>query len=187
MVPHRDVLVVTGSEDVDGLAKMAELAEAATSDTRFMTAIPVRLQWDEWVPFRLPEGHSLHSRFEYLRYLSITRDYDEQKTLLDQLHERNDEAVFVASYTATQNSETGKVSSYCIWSKDVLTLLPEADVVHFFDDSNSGDGRIVAIAPWGSVREVVGGLMQRQDLCPPRYLVDAFPHREQLAELGRSD
>ena len=64
MVPHRDVLVVTGSEDVDGLAKMAELAEAATSDTRFMTAIPVRLQWDEWVPFRLTKGHPLHSRFE---------------------------------------------------------------------------------------------------------------------------
>ncbi len=87
MVPHRDVFIVTVSEDVDGLAKMAELVESVTSDTRFMTAIPVRLQWDQWVAFRLPEGHPLHSRFEYLRYQSNTRDYDEQKTLLDQLHE----------------------------------------------------------------------------------------------------
>ncbi len=130
-------------------------------------------------------GHSLQSRFEYLRYQSITRDYEEQQTLLDQLHERNDEDVFVASYTATQNEET--VSSYCVWSKDVLTLLPEADVVHFFDDSKSGDDKIVAIASWSRLREVVGGLMQRQDICPPRYLVDEFPNSEQLAELGRSD
>ncbi len=182
-VPHRDVLIVTGSEDVDGLAKMAELAEAATSDTRFMTAIPVRLQWDERVPFRLPEGHSLHSRFEYLRYQSITRDYDEQKTLLDQFHERNDEDVFVASYTATQGQDTGKVSSYCVWSKGVLTLLPEVDCVHFFDDSMSGDDKIVAIASWGRVVEIVGGMMRKQEMCPPRYLVDEFPSREQLAEL----
>ena len=187
MVPHRDVLVVTGSEDVDGLAKMAELAEAATSDTRFMTAISVRLQWDEWVPFRLPVGHSLHSRFEYLRYQSITRDYEEQQTLLDQLHERNDEDVFVASYTTTQNQDTGKVSSYCVWSKDVLTLLPEADRVHLFDDSMSGDDKIVAIATWDRVLEIAGGLMQRQDMCPPRYLADAFPSSEELAELVRSD
>ena len=187
MVPHRDVLIVTGSEDVDGLAKMAELAEAATLDTRFMTAIPVRLQWDQWVPFRLPEGHSLQPRFEYLRYQSITRDYDEQKTLLDQIHEHTGEDVFIASYTATQNEETGKVSSYCVWSKDVLTLLPEADVVHFFDESKSGDERIVAIAPWGRVCEVVGTMMRKQDMCPPRYLVDEFPSREELAELGRSD
>ena len=183
----KNVLIVTGSEDVDGLAKMAELAEAATSDTRFMTAIPVRLQWDQWVPFRLPEGHSLQSRFEFLRYQSITRDYDEQKTLLDQLHERNDEDVFVASYTATQNQETGKVSSYSVWSKDVLTILPEVDCVHFFDDSMSGDDKIAAIASWGRVVEIVGGLMRKQEMCPPRYLVDEFPSREQLAELVRSD
>ena len=187
MVPHRDVLVVTGSEDVDGLAKMAELAEAAASDTRFMTAIPVRLQWDQWVPFRLPEGHSLHSRFELLRYQSITRDYEEQQTLLDQLHERNDEDVFVASYTATQNQETGKVSSYCVWSKDVLTLLPEADRVHFYDDALPGDDKIAASASWGRVLEIVGGMMGKQETCPPRYLVDEFPNREELEELVRSD
>ncbi len=165
---------------------MAELAEAATSDTRFMTAIPVRLQWDKWVSFRLTKGHSLQSRFEYLRYQSITRDYDEQKTLLDQLHERNEEDVFVASYTATQNSETGKVSSYCVCSKGVVTLLPEADAVHFFDDELSEEEKLVGSASWDRVLEITGGMMRKQGMCPPRYLVDAFPSREQLAELVRS-
>ncbi len=107
--------------------------------------------------------------------------------MLDQLHERNEEDVFVASYTATQNQETGKVSSYCVWSKDVLTLLPEADAVHFFDDELSEEEKLVGSASWDRVLEIVGGMMQRQDMCPPRYLVDAFPSREQLAELVRSD
>ena len=99
----------------------------------------------------------------------------------------NDEDVFVASYTATQSQGTGKVSSYCVWSKDVVTLLPDVDCVHFFDDSKSGDDKLVATASWGRVREVAGGMMKKQDMCPPRYLVAAFPSREQLAELGRSD
>lgn len=187
IVPHRDVLIVTGSEDVEGLAKMAELAEAASSDTRFMTAIPVRLQWEQWVPFRLPEGHSLHPRFEVLRYQSITRDRDEQKTLLDQLHERNDEDVFVASYTATQDQDTGKVQSYCVWSKGVLTLLPETDLVHFYNDELSEEERLVGSASWGRVVEILGNVMKRHNMCPPRYIVDAFPSRDQLAELVRSD
>ena len=183
MVPHRDVLVVTGSEDVAGLEKMAELTESATSGSRFMTGIPVRLQWDQWVPFRLAEGHRLQSRFEFLRYQSITRDYEEQQELLNQVHERNDEDIFVASYTATQHQETGEASSYCVWSKGVLTLLPETDLVHFFDDDLPDDEKIVATAPWSRVREVVGGLMQRQQMCPPRYLVDDFPNRKQIEEL----
>jgi len=55
-----------GSVPVDHLTQ----TEDAIAEARFMTAIPARLQWDEWVPFPLPEGHS---RFEYLRYQSITR------------------------------------------------------------------------------------------------------------------
>ena len=93
----------------------------------------------------------------------------------------------VPSYTATQSQDTGKVQSDCVWSKDVLTLLPEVDCVHFYDDSLSEDDKLVATASWGRVCAVVGGLKQCRDMCPPRYLVDAFPSREQLEELVRSD
>ena len=107
--------------------------------------------------------------------------------MLDQLHERNDEDVFVASYTATRRTDTGKVQSDCVWSKDVLTLLPEADLVHFFDNSLSEDDKLVVTATWDRVLEITGTMMRKQDMCPPRYLVDEFPSREQLAELVRSD
>ena len=64
--------------------------------------------------------------------------------------------MFVASYTATQNEETGKVQSDCVWSKDVVTLLPEADVVHFSDDNLSEDDKLVGSATWDRVVEIVG-------------------------------
>ena len=77
--------------------------------------------------------------------------------------------------------------SYCVWSKDVLTLLPEADVVHFFDDNLSKDNKLAGSASWGRVLQIAADVMRKQDVCPPRYLVDAFPNREELAELVRSD
>ena len=61
---------------------MAELADDAASQARFMTAIPVRLQWNEWVPFQLPEDHELGPRFELLRAQTFARDYDEQQASL---------------------------------------------------------------------------------------------------------
>ena len=95
------------------------------------------------------------------------------------------ESVFTMPRNTHQ--ETGKVSSYCVWSKDVVTLLPESDLVHFFDDNLSEDDKLVATASWGRVLEIAGGMMRKQDTCPPRYLVDAFPSCEELAELVRSD
>lgn len=48
MVPNRDTLLITGSEDLDGLKMMADLGEKALEDLRPMYAIPMRLEGDEW-------------------------------------------------------------------------------------------------------------------------------------------
>lgn len=179
MVPHRDLFIVTGSEDIKGLEQMANLSDQAMSEARFMTAIPVRLESDRWIPFRPPEGHPLRNRFDLLRAQSILRDYSEQKDLLDKLNELTSEGAFVASYVATQDEKTGKIRTYCTWSKGVETLLPIAEKVYFFDDGKPEDQRLVGV-PWERVREVAGHLMKKQDLCPPRFLVRDFPEAAML-------
>jgi hypothetical protein len=185
MVPHRDVLIVTGSDDVNGLRVMADLTEKVLSEPRFMTAIPARLRWDEWVDFRLPADHALHDRFELLRTQTNLRDYDEQKSLLDRLHEKTGEDVFVASYTAVQDKESGKISSYSVWSKEVVSLLPRSDTVHFFEPDPTGrDQHTIGSAPWERVLEVAGSLLKEMNLFPERYLVTEFPSRDQLARLA---
>ena len=150
-----------------------------------MTAIPVRLQWNEWVPFQLPEDHGLGPRFELLRAQTFARDYDEQQASLEAIHERDGKDIFVASYSAARKEETGTIQSYCVWSKDVVALLPRTDIVYFYDDDAPGEDHIVATASWERVQAVAPNLMTNQDLCPPRYLVESFPSKEQLAELGR--
>jgi hypothetical protein len=185
MVPHRDVLIVTGSEDVKGLGVMADLTEKALAEPRFMTAIPARLRWDEWVPLSLPPDHPLHHRFELLRVSTVLRDYDEQKSLLDQLHEKTGEDVFVASYSAVQDKDSGKVESYSVWSKEVVSLLPRSDTVHFFEpDPTGGDQHTIRSAPWERVREVAGSLLKEMNLFPERYLVTDFPTPDQVSRMA---
>jgi hypothetical protein len=183
MVPHRDLLIVTGSEDVPGLERMAALSEAALSGARFMSAIPVCLQWDRWIPFRLPEDHRLRGRFELLRAHTLLRDYGEQGRLLEQLHEKTGEDIFVATYSATQDEKTGQIRSYCVWSKGVRALLPRAETVYFFDGERPEAERIVG-APWKRVQELAGSLMIEQAISPTRYLVQEFPTREMLAKMA---
>jgi hypothetical protein len=186
MVPNRDTLIVTGSEDVQGMSKMADLTERAMSEPRFMTGIPVQLQWDRWIPLRLDPAHPLYSRFELLRLHSTARDYAEQKSLLERLHEKTGQDIYVAEFNAVQNPETGKLRSYCVWSKDVVSFLPRADQICFYDDDRPADERIVALASWGRVREVVGDSMVQTISYPERYLVESFPTAEELARIGHS-
>ena len=185
MVPHRDALIITGSEDVNGLAKMVDLTDDAASETRFMTAIPVRLQWNEWVPYELPDDHELAPRFELLRAQTFARNYDEQHASLEALHECCGKDIFVASYSAARKEDIGAIESYCVWSKNLVSLLPQTDIVYFYDDDAPEEDQLVATASWERVQAVVPNLMMKQNLCPPRYLVDTFPSKEQLAELGR--
>jgi hypothetical protein len=70
----------------------------------------------------------------------------------------------------------------CIWTKDVITLLPKTDLVHFFDAEKK---KMVAIAEWDRVVEIVGDLMLEQGMYPERYLVQDFPTGEQLGWLGK--
>jgi hypothetical protein len=189
MVPHRDLLIVTGSEDPRGLKAMAELTQKAASEARFMTAIPVRLQWTEWVPFELPAGHPHLETFALLRAQSILRDYDEQSELLERLYEQRCDDTFVASYTATRDGGTGRIESYCVWPKGVESLLPRADTVYFYDGGDQIDGEPFG-APWQAVVEVVGELMTKEDLLPERFRVERFPTDRQLgilAERARKD
>ena len=66
MVPNRDPLYLTGSEDEVGLAMMAELASQALNEPYALSGIPLILDegaWADWMP---PEDHPLHRRFRQI-------------------------------------------------------------------------------------------------------------------------
>jgi hypothetical protein len=107
----------------------------------------------------------------------------EQKELLDTMHEKTGQDIFVASFSAMQHGETGEITSYSVWSKGADGLLPRTDLVHFYV-AKGKEGEIEATADWDTVMRIAGDLMKPQGIYPERYRVKEFPSDEQLRRLG---
>jgi uncharacterized protein YtpQ (UPF0354 family) len=177
MVPNRDTLLITGSDDQAGLAIMSEYAKKALAQ-RPITGIAFRLDGEDWQPWLPPTGHSLFSTYQMLHLQSIAQDYAEQKALLDKLHEKSGSDLFVASYSAGERD--GVIHTHCVWAKGVPTLLPKTDFVVCMKQQTAEGAMIL---PWSALVEVVGDLMKEEDIYPPRFRVESFPSDEQLKRL----
>jgi Protein of unknown function (DUF1444) len=188
MVPNRDTLVLTGSEDKAGLEMMCKIAEESFQKPRPISTIALRLVGDEWESW-LPEPSSAgYAKFHELKLRTVGMEYNDQKELLDQIHEQTGQDLFVATFSAVQHKSTGRISSYSVWSDGVDTLLPETDDVVLLRPNPAADKLEVAAAgSFERVRDVAGELMQPQGTYPERYRVLEFPSTDQLAEIGKRD
>jgi hypothetical protein len=179
MVPNRETLLVAGDEDPKALAAMAALAKDALEQPRCVSGLAFRLEGEDWEPWLPPLGHAQHQVLKRLAVQSLGQDYAEQKRLLDRLHEKTGEDVFVASFNAFQGEDTGEVSSYCIWPEGVHAVLPKADVVALMRDPQSRP----VMAPWERVLQAAGDLVQPLDIYPFRFRVEEFPDEQGLSAL----
>ena len=177
MVPNPDTLIVTGTEDMDGLKGMLGLATNALHQPRPISGIAVRLDGDEWGPWLPDPSHPLFSEFRGLQLQSIGRDYAGQKEMLD---ETTDEDTFVASFSIVQHPDTRHFITYCVWPKDSLVLLPRTDTIAFMQNGKNQP----LMAEWDLVVDVVGHLMEPLEIYPQRFRVSGFPTDEELAAMG---
>jgi hypothetical protein len=109
LVPNRETLLVTGSDDVEGLEAVAKIAEKALDDPRPINAIPLRLDGTEWVEWMPPADHPLYAKFRLLELQSLGREYADQKPALEALYEKQGIDRFVATYLgrAKQGNRAG--------------------------------------------------------------------------------
>jgi hypothetical protein len=184
MVPNRDTLIVTGSDSLLGLKTMAARAKQALAEPRPISMVALRLaegEWSEWLP---PVGHALYAELAMLRLQSLGQQHAEQKELLDAYYEKTGQDTFVATFSAAQNTQSGEVNSYCVWSAGVESLLPKTDLVYFFRPGRSEtDGALVAAAAWKKVERALGSLLEPLELYPQRFRVREFPTAAQLRQL----
>jgi hypothetical protein len=186
MVPNRDTLVVTGSQDEAGLAVMCKVAEDSFRKPRPISTIALRLvgdQWDSW----LPQVQSpVYDKFRELRIRTLGMEYNDQKELLDQVHQQSGYPCYVAAYSARLRKDSGRVRSYCVWTEGITALLPRTDDIGLMRPSHDGkSASVAAFASFERVRNEVGDLMQPQGMYPERYRVVEFPSEAQLAAIGR--
>jgi hypothetical protein len=182
MVPQRDALYVTGTEEEAGLGIMLKMAQDVfTNQPRPLSPVPLRLVDGEWEDWSLPKSHPHFAAFEHLRQTFFAQLYHEQKQLLEAIHEKEHIDVFVASFSGFQNQDTGEVRSYCTWIEDLPSLLPETQFIAIV----SKEGKPVASGRVEDVRKIVGDLLSESpDYYPLRYSVNGFPTAEQLQRIG---
>jgi uncharacterized protein YtpQ (UPF0354 family) len=84
MVPNRDTLLVTGSDDADGLGMMAHIAEEAYKKPRRQGLGMLRLVDDEWETWFPPEGSPHYEQFRKLELISMADEYSDQQEILAQ-------------------------------------------------------------------------------------------------------
>ncbi len=122
MIPNRETLYVAGSEDMHALKEMLKAAAEEMQKPRYISGIALRLDGDEWVPWLPAEDHPLYQDFHKLRTQTFGQAYGEQKELLDKLHEKTGQDIFVASFSGMGKKDTNELTSFCVWGKDVLGL-----------------------------------------------------------------
>jgi hypothetical protein len=182
MIPNRDSLLVTGTDDDAGLAAMLALTKQAQEEPRLLVPIPICLDGDAWVDWFPEKSHPLYGDFRDLAMRFYHQEYSDQKEMLERLHEKNGTDIFVASHTVMQK-EGGSIFSYSAWTRGVPTLLPKTEWIAFgsVDDDDKG---VLALAAWERTQAIVGRLMKPTDHYPLRVEVTDFPTSAELAELG---
>jgi hypothetical protein len=110
---------------------------------------------------------------------ALSTDYAWQKDLLDKLHTKKDEDIFVPTYSLLQGPD-GTLFSYAAWTASADPWLPATDAVAFLRIG----GEPPRMVEWQKVMEVSGDLIEPLDIYPPRYRVHGFPSEEQLKAMG---
>lgn len=179
MVPNRDSLLITGSEDQQGLGILCKLARESFQQPRPISTIALQLEGDDWTPW-LPEPDSpLYGVFRELRLRTIAAEYSDQDALLAAVQRSQGSDATPAGFQVVQDTTTQLYSSFCVWTEGASSLLPRTDLVTLA----RADGQLVGTFEWRNLQRVVGPLMRPYDVYPERWLVQEFPSEQQIREL----
>lgn len=179
MAPNRETLFIAGSQDQEALTHMAALAAKDLEKARSISGLAFRLVGDEWEPWMPDVDGELWNSFNSMRLQTIGGEYAEQQDFLEQEYQRAGRDVYVAQFSGMHDKKSGKVESYCVWSKGVPTLLPRTDWI-MFNSPGDGQAKLVGKAKWSDVERALGHLLVPEDLYPPRWLAREFPDDEEL-------
>lgn len=179
-LPHRDHLLVTGSNDARGLQAAVDLVDERLELPRPNTGRGWRLTSTGLVPWIPEEG----SRAAFLRSDAVRADYNEQKTALDAQFDASETDVFVGTVLEVEDDDDG-VHPYCVWTKGAETLMPRTEFIVFVDLDKPEGKRVVAAAKWDDVMARLGSSVTPEDeYWPQRYRVKTFPDAKTLRALG---
>lgn len=180
IVPHPNLLAVTGDSDPAGLVAIARLAASAFDDPQPISVTPLLRDGDAWQELHLDDDHPAAAALALARLRLDVQHYDRQQELLAAEALRDGDETFIAPFIGTRDRQTGAYFSHCPWSEGVRQSLPRTDRVGFIAADRGPRG----FADWVDVLRVMGPAIKPTNDYPPRYIVDTFPTEAQLRDMG---
>jgi hypothetical protein len=179
-VPHRDLLLITGSQDEEGLLRAAEIALNALQVPRPVDGRALRRTPQGWQPFLPARSSKAWQAMRKLAVYSQARDYTDQRERLDSHHEQLGVELFVADFVPYED-EQGRVFSQAVWVKGIDTLLPRTDMLVLMDSALGPEAPPLGVVRWDVVERDAGHLLvPLEGYYPARFRPQGFPSPEQL-------
>jgi hypothetical protein len=179
VLPDRDSLFFVGSEDEEGLARMAALvARQLIEASRHISARPLVLTPEGWREFEPPA--SVKVAFGNVARQSDSSNWEAYKQFLEKDLAARGEDVFVSPLDVWTKEGEDACFTSVLCTKGGETILPVADRVNFFETK----GEPIRVVLWPDVMRIMGPEMKKLDGMPERYRVNAFPTAERLVSMG---
>jgi len=180
-IPNRDMLIVTGSDDQDGLARAVAAVEQGVGGARPISARLFRLAGENWVPF-VPDG-PLAVRCRALRTHELAEMHAVQLELVPKVLAAEGRDLYMVKVDLARNEATGDLMSYFLWTDAPNLLVPATTHVVFNAPSIADEGHVLGPVPWEAVEGVLTAKLKRTEFYPPLYEVQGFPTSDELAQL----
>ena len=176
MIPTRDSILLAPAGDRRALLAMLAMADTARKEQgRTVSAAMYHFRNRSAQPYT-PDDEEVARGLAQLRQRYLAEDYADQKTLLDDLHDKHDIDLFVASFMLVQDNHAREEFSLCTWSEGVDALLPKSDRIALVRFNEQGEAQRAGMYDWDAVSAVAGHLMTPEpDTYPIRYRVSQFP------------
>jgi len=183
VVPSRDVLAVTGSDDFDGLSRLVALCEACRGKPRPIRSQLYRLDGDVWVPF-VPEG-PLSVRCQALRTGDMADMYTGQQELVPTILEAEGTPCIMAQVEMARHQATGSLMTFFVWTAEPHRYAPATTHVIFSDPSiGAAQGSGIGPVPWDIVERVLAQRLRKTKFEPSLYELMGFPNTGELERLS---
>jgi hypothetical protein len=183
LVPSRNQLFVTGSENPLGLDTLIKLADTARELPHFLSSGLFVWRDGRWNTFAPESGTGRAAKQRLIALRDLGSDYREQKAQLDQLHDEQKAEIVVSEFMAFQPQPEAEFSITFVDSGTKETLLPKTDRIRFVDADQMEETLDVA---WDDAMAIAGTLFEPVPaLYPERHRLRGFPTAEMRAELKK--
>jgi len=167
LLPSRDSLIVTGSEDMEGLTQMAAIGHVEIEEAQYpVSGRPLTWNGRLWTPFQPPD--KVRATFAHLEQAYEVDRYEEQSRVLGIRYSSAADGTQIAEVRIYPDGSA--FQKVALWHSGSPVLLPVADAVALHDRKSGA----VEVVLWKDVLRVLGEHLVPMHK-PLRYRAERFP------------